>query len=377
MKETLKRELNRTYLILSSEETSYEETYEIEMIIKNEPQRILPLHVLRVDEHIQLFYEVSAKQTLKDCAQRNKLSAKTICALFETIGQLIGEVRNYLLDMECVMLDLEHIYTQEGTFYFCYCPWEKKDVMTAFREMLEEILGNLDYHDTEGVELAYHLYQSACKGNFCIDEILKEHCSEEKTETSQMFEEYFSEQENYEKAAEQEIKEKDMPKRKGLLGHLLKFFMNKEKTKEGKREISRYEETYSASLDDSKIAEESNYMRSYSGIEGNTMLLENMPAGQWKIRPLLPEYEEFYITGERFLVGKKKECVDGYIERDTISRIHSQLTVRNGELYIADVNSTNGTFVNGESIPPGEDVEIFPGDRILFADVEYECYNSL
>ena len=111
--------------------------------------------------------------------------------------------------------------------------------------------------------------------------------------------------------------------------------------------------------------------------EGNTMLLQNMPVGWWRLRPLLPEYEEFYITGESFLVGKKKSSVDGYIGRDTISRIHSRLLIRNGSLYIADSNSTNGTFVNGEAVLPGKDVEIFPGDRILFADVEYECYNSL
>jgi cellulose biosynthesis protein BcsQ len=38
----------------------------------------------------------------------------------------------------------------------------------------KEILENLDYHDTKGVELAYHLYQKACKGDFCIKEILEE-----------------------------------------------------------------------------------------------------------------------------------------------------------------------------------------------------------
>ena len=62
MKEILKRELNKTYLILSSEDTFYEESYEVQMITNNEPQRILPLHVLRVDGNLQLFYEVSSKQ---------------------------------------------------------------------------------------------------------------------------------------------------------------------------------------------------------------------------------------------------------------------------------------------------------------------------
>ena len=106
MKETLKRELNKTYLILTSEDKSYEESYEIEMIIKNEPERILPLHVLRLDGELQLFFEVSSMQSLKDCAMRRKLSAETIRLMFESVEQLMKDVTDYLLDMECVVLDL-------------------------------------------------------------------------------------------------------------------------------------------------------------------------------------------------------------------------------------------------------------------------------
>ena len=49
MGETLKRDLNKTYLIIGNEDGLYEETYETEMIVKNKPQTFLPLHVLRVD----------------------------------------------------------------------------------------------------------------------------------------------------------------------------------------------------------------------------------------------------------------------------------------------------------------------------------------
>ena len=69
--------------------------------------------------------------------------------------------------------------------------------------------------------------------------------------------------------------------------------------------------------------------------------------------------------------------MDGYIGRETISRIHSRLSVRHGRLFLSDANSTNGTFVNELNIEPGKEVEIFAGDCILFADVGYECYNSI
>ena len=376
MKETLKRELNKTYLILTNEDKTYEESYEIEMILKNEPDRILPLHVLRLDGELQLFFEVSSMQTLKDCAMRNKLSAETIRLLFESVEQLMKEVTEYLLDMECVVLDLAHIYTREGMFYFCYCPWKRKEILSAFREMMEEILENLDYHDTQGVELAYHLYQNACKGNFSIKEILKEHCKCEEPELDEELENYFTAMEN--KVEEPVVYlEEEKETKTGIIRRILQFFLKKEKKNMQEKDTHFLVEENSMEESGEKRKLEPLLEEPAALYEGNTMLLQNMPMGWWRLRPLLPEYEEFCITGESFLVGKKKSSVDGYIGRDTISRIHSRLLVRNGSLYLADSNSTNGTFVNGEPVLPGKDVEIFPGDRILFADVEYECYNSL
>lgn len=380
MKELLKRDLNKTYLILSSEEKQYEESYEIEMIIKNAPQTILPLHVSRVNGEVQLFYDVSAKQTLKDCAGRVKLSAETIRKLFETIDEVIREMKDYLLDMESVVLDLEHIYTKEGAFYFCYCPWEKQEVLLSFRKMLEEILGDLDYRDTEGVELAYHLYQSACRGDFHISRILEEHCKkEESPEDDKKYDTYAPPEKEVLSEAflgdTQKEDEKNQEKKKpGIFGRILRFFLKKEEPEPIEDFSDRREEFKTPLFKDSLAV---SYTEVLDSTDSNTTLLENMPIGRWKLRPLLPGYDEFSIAGESFLVGKKKDAVDGYIGRDTISRIHSRLFIRQERLFIADANSTNGTFVNDIAIAPGKDVEIFAGDRILFADVGYECYNSL
>ena len=379
MGETLKRDLNKTYLIIGNEDGLYEETYETEMIVKNKPQTFLPLHVLRVDGSMELYYDISSKQTLKACSDRVKLNGDTIKKLFFTVKELERDVTDYLLDMESVLLDMEHIYTKEGNFYFCYCPWEKRDVLTSFREMLEEILGNLDYHDAEGVELAYHLYQSACKGNFQIEEILDEHCREEKPleeskplETNLPLEEELTEEFFGDLPKEEEELKK---KKNGFLGRILQFFLKKEVKEDDLEEEKSYEELCGESFIEKRS--EVSYTEILTPVESGTVLLQNMPAGQWRLRPLIPGYEEFCIKGEDFLIGKKRDSVDGFIGRDTISRIHSRLLVRQKRLYIADMNSTNGTYVNGTAIEPGEEIEIFEGDRILFADVGYECYNSL
>ena len=376
MQELLKRDLSKTYLIISSDESICEETYETEMLLKNNLQMFLPLHVLRIDGRSQLFYDVSAKQTLKACAQRVKLNASTIQNLFQSIENLEKEVRDYMLDMESVILNLDHVYTKEGRFYFCYCPWEKKEVMTSFRELLEEILGDLDYHDTKGVELAYHLYQNACRGDLHIREILEEHLEEKESQKEDLLQEYFDNDENeiyLEESMNEEIfseKTKEKPQKEGILKRIIRFFLKKEDEEEADTEKINQDICYENNASYS-------FTEVLTPVDSGTVLLQNMPVAKWKLRPLIPGLEEFCVEGDSFLVGKKRDSVDGFIGRDTISRIHSRLFVSENRLFIADANSTNGTFVNGTALQPGEDVEIFPGDRILFADVGYECYNSL
>lgn len=330
---------------------------------------------------IQLLYDITSKQSLKDCTERVKLSMATLHKLFLSIDEVTREMKKYLLDMENIVLNLEHIYCKEDRFYFCYCPWEKQDILVSFRKMLEEILGNLDYRDTAGVELAYHLYQSVCRGEFVISEILREHFPEKERMTEPESTAVSTAELEQEKIPDPVIREDDLKhpekkEKKGFLRWLVKFFLKKETEEAENEKIYKTEKiVLESSVYGGEEAEDRT--RILNSVEGNTILLDQMPAGQWKLLPLLPGYEEFCIRGDSFLVGKKKGAVDGYIGRSSISRIHSRFYVRENRLFAADANSTNGTFVNSVPLAPGKEVEIFPGDRILFADVGYECYNNL
>ena len=381
MQETLKRDLSKTYLIISSEGVTYDESYELEMLLKNELQTMLPLHVTRVDGVVQLFYDVSAKQTLRACTQRGKLNADTIEKLFRAIAALECDASEYLLDMESVLLDFEHIYIREGQFYFCYCPWMKKEALCSFRGLLEELLGEVDYHDTKGVEMAYHLYQKACRGNFDIGEILEEHCRKEKEPKKEHFPGIpsFVEDEQSSEIHVEEAKASEKKQKKKIgKNKILQFFLNKQ-PKEEKVEEESVEELFSHK--EMEVFKEESWTDACTTVleseEAGTTILGDVSFRSWRLRPLQAGYEEFCITGDDFVIGKKRGVVDGYIGRNTISRIHSRLWVKQDRLFLLDSNSTNGVCVNGRSIEPGTEVEIFAGDRILFADVEYECYNSL
>lgn len=367
MQETLKRELNQIFLILEDDENDYEETFELEMILRNNPESILPLRVLRVDGKLQLCYEITSKQTLKVYGETRKLTKTVIQRLFRRIQLLAKEIKDYMLDMDNVLLDPEHIYMKEEEFYFCYCPWQKEDSFDALRGMAEEILGLLDYHDAKGVEMAYHIYQNLCKGIFEIDEILEDEEEESLPEEPVEMLEAMCFEEEPESESAKVMRE---PK-SGIFQRFLSFFLKKEPdVHEDEEEMFSEEEFrddfYERTILSGEMQEDS-----------PTLLLDPIAYGVWRLRPLTEGMPEFVIGKEGFLVGKKKELVDGYIGKDTISRVHSRFDLRDGCLFVTDANSTNGTFVNGTAVEPGEEREIFSGDRILFADVGYECYNSL
>ena len=54
---------------------------------------------------------------------------------------------------------------------------------------------------------------------------------------------------------------------------------------------------------------------------------------------------------------------------DSVSRVHAELAVRDGRLWLRDCDSSNGTFVNRQRIT--EPVALEPGDVIHFATCEF------
>ena len=82
-----------------------------------------------------------------------------------------------------------------------------------------------------------------------------------------------------------------------------------------------------------------------------------------------PEKEECVSIQERdlpFTIGRDKES-KLYIKSSAVSRFHAILFSENGVHYVQDMDSTNGTFLNGRKV---KKAKINPGDEITIANVE-------
>ena len=74
------------------------------------------------------------------------------------------------------------------------------------------------------------------------------------------------------------------------------------------------------------------------------------------------------------LIGRDERLVTLVINDAFISRTHAAILQEDEDFYVQDLNSKNGTFLNGERLAPGQRSAgpLKHGDRIRFNEVEFE-----
>ena len=83
------------------------------------------------------------------------------------------------------------------------------------------------------------------------------------------------------------------------------------------------------------------------------------------------ELATIYLDQDITVIGKLKTAADAVINVPTVSRIHAKIRRRDGEYYLTDLNSRNGTSVNGQMLKTGEDYFLKDEDEVDFAQARY------
>ena len=73
-----------------------------------------------------------------------------------------------------------------------------------------------------------------------------------------------------------------------------------------------------------------------------------------------------------FFIGKEKAKVSLAISDPAISRIHCKFDIQKGELFLTDLDSTNGTYVKGERLQEGYSYKVEEGDIICISHLMYQ-----
>jgi Domain of unknown function (DUF4388)/FHA domain len=71
---------------------------------------------------------------------------------------------------------------------------------------------------------------------------------------------------------------------------------------------------------------------------------------------------EFPVVPEKQIIVGRSSDLDMVLVEDMVSRKHARIAMQNDQIWIEDLGSTNGTFVNGEKI---KRARLKEGDRVL------------
>ena len=428
MKITYRREMKHNYMIIEPEETKG--GFDRYMLAANSIDGLLKFYLKRVDNQDYYYYEITSRQPLSRILEYQSLGAAELSRLINSISQVLERLEAYLLKEGQILLEPEYIYVEPERFLISLClvPGRKGNFPEEMTSLLQYLLGKVDHQDKECVVIAYGMYQESLKENYGMSnilEILERHGGQEAKELERFekgaeefresregaagFVPEFRPEEAREASAEgRETVEKKLnaPGKalfagsaafiatagflwlflgiKGLmvywyaaaglgvaafLGVWLVSLRSGYKAAEEpeRKESSQWQMTFEE-LEEKKpekVLEESPVVQT-------VLLTGSEPKGEVRIlKSLCQEAEDVAIPYVPFLIGKQEGLADYVLNKETVSRIHVKID-RQGEDYVlTDLNSTNGTAVNGRMLETNETVLLKKGDEVFIANFAF------
>ncbi len=386
--------------------------YRINMIMRNKISGLLEMYIGCVNGESELSYIISSRQSVRDLFSRNKIKYEDVKMLIDGIIALGKELREYLLDINSILLDLDYIYFDVDTkkVYFCYYPNNVNSFEKSFRKMLQDVVVLVEHNDYKAVELTYGVMEICSKANFSLYQIeqyisttlegvkykvpdtdaydiknqnyiYSDYGISNINDIEGKKDKYKNEKFNYlneQINVEDEIKsivgeesnyciDNKHSDNNSLFGKFTKFLNNRNfrETKVIKKEIcvreneSVYDEEPEMNYEDEKVS------------EGETVLISDIIKDKKRKLFSLCDYDDIVINEYPFTIGKASGKVDEIIEDKSVSRIHVRIDNEADSFTIEDLNSRNGTFVNGERLNPYDKIEITIGDKITIASLDY------
>lgn len=174
-----------TYMVISSEEWGENEDEE-KMMSNQSAQVLLPFQVQRLNDRKNYCYDISGRMEFRSYIEKKQADRSMIKSVIRFIAGLDQAVEEYLLMPDGLLLQPECMYLEmpEENLRAAYIPGRKEDFSKQLKELTAWLLENTYHEDREGVLLAYELYKSVQQENF-LPGRLKELLREEKRENVQ------------------------------------------------------------------------------------------------------------------------------------------------------------------------------------------------
>ncbi len=434
MKIEYRRDIYHNYVILSGGQTPDPASYQVRMLLGNDIGRFLPCKVQQMDQNILFYYEITSRQPLQLLLDHRQVDREILEMILTQLLEALENIRNYLLDLNGLLLKPELIYLDlsDRQLWFCYYPGQEDPFQQQLRELSEYLLPKLDHTDREAVMLGYLFYQK-CTEEAVTAELLAELVhraglspqadppddpppggdGKVDAEREEILNSFFEPEAPEEKRAWKpgeilfyagimaglagipagiylqgslRIPCFAAAAAAGLLLVLRLLCKTRREAREGEEEMARYlpihQEEEAAQEVPREVPEEGTITDPYREEETVCLITSNQETGKLKEKarlipttdsPAISPAAREIISLEKniYLLGKQRSYVDIQLHSPAVSRIHARLTW-NGETYcLQDINSKNGTYLNHLPLEAGQQSPLHPGDQIRFADLTY------
>ncbi len=397
-----KRDLKNSFMIV---ESGFENAgYEKDVLRFNDIDVLVPFHTVDINNVTQVWYDITGLVSLKDYLMQQSITYELMRKVFLYLKIAIDETERYLIDINHLSINVDTVFVVkndvEWKVMLIYYPDENQ---SSLESILEFFMSNVS---KDMMDFCFKLYDSGMDGN-TIDGIIRliddeigcddivgdeannkneQHDSEEydyrnEDEERRLDWEYegsrISDDEDYiwgnnkiDIFGEEELTIFDKikkcmtdffeTKKKNILDkedNKISLFSRKENRK-NKNDIMYEDFSYEP---DQQIYEPTVLLKA---IEEDRDVLNLKYIGNSK-------KDDIRIDKEEFRVGSSIEGNDSVIDSPVISRFHAKIIKEGKSYYVEDLNSTNGTSVNGKLLGYRDRIELNPEDTIMFAD---ECY---
>lgn len=423
-----RRDLQHSYLVWKAPQEQ-ERQYPARMIAENHLTGLLDCSLKKMDDQLLLYYDITSRLSLAEKCRYRKLTGKELLMVIRCLLQTLTEMDEYLLPVDFLCLEMEYIYVDPlmEKAQFCYFPGETREFKKNFRKLMEDILPFLDHEDQQGVLAGYGFYHYAVEQEFLLEEMYRQLALyEPKKEEPDpeipdmtLAQESVCEDRRHQEALEAFFGDDEVEETssgfypllitmgviaivfyfltgwylwKNLPGYLLIWLVGggiillivvgvylirclrkpSEATADPIIPTNTMGTIGQLSQPDTKDYDAWTGLLSEQQQE-HTQLLGQQGAEQYVLEEKYSEQARriFLSQAAPQIVGSRKDTADVVVPARTVSRMHARLSFRKGLWYLNDLNSRNGTWVNGQELLPGQERELKDRDELRFADQYY------
>lgn len=333
--------------------------FEMEYLNRREIKGNLPLEISLQDGDTKFWYRLTGCMSIRTMLELRIFGEKELLSLMRGLYGFSKELERNLLNPLGILIGLDTIFYKEAKNYsFCYYPTLETELKEGLLPMIEEMLTLVDYKNQNMVTQLYHIYETLNQENPDYEKLvlplqtnvvqLNEGKEEEHVEIVQEipkdsgFHHELSRSSAFLLATQQKVKEV-------LKDKIAQFSKNTRKKWEN------YTDIKPVLIKPEQVNESPTVYLSENKEEQEAYCLEEQ--GQLSTGRII-------LSKERTVLGKNPETADEIIEDESVSRLHAFITKENGSYYLEDLNSLNGTFVNGERLAYKERVRLKENDKI-------------